>query len=119
MTGPPEDRQPRRDFSPSQQVEIATVVAEWARQLPPSTALLEFLSGGQTVRARDVVRAMDQITAAKRSPEPPIRDLADHILDVFAVNAREFGLADLLSRFNERGSGTARNAGSGPALAPG
>jgi hypothetical protein len=111
MTEPRDERQPGRELTPADRSEAAEVIGAWARELPPHTSLLEFLDGGRTARAQDVARAMDHIAGRLPAPDTATRDLGEHIMDVVAVNAREFGLSNLLRRFNAPGPEPTASAG--------
>jgi hypothetical protein len=54
---------------------------------------------------------MDYIVNARQTRDTAARALGEHILDVMAVNAREFGLSTLLMRFNQPGTDPTASAG--------
>jgi hypothetical protein len=103
--------QPRDELTYSEQRQIAETVGRWAQTLPPRTPLMHMLGPGRTVRAHHLARAMTDILGTRSNVVRPSlstilarrqRELAEHVLDLFALSAREYGLAELLSRVDQR-----------------
>lgn len=107
--GPGWVREPRDELTYEQRDQISIVVWQWARSLPPSTPVFEFL-GGRIASARDVARVAalrpggGRLLRAPRSMRQFFRGRADerlydYVLNVFAVALRVYDFDSLLAQF--------------------
>ena len=107
--------QPRAELTYEQREKIANAVEEWARSLPRSTPLFQFL-GGSIASAGDVARVAALRPGDGRRGSRSLRQLLrggtderlyDYMLNLFAVALTEYDFESLLDQFAvaKRGSG--------------